>query len=232
MEELEQEMSLGEIFEALKKRWKLIVGLTTAGLVAGLVYVTVLAPPPVFESKTTVFINYRQEGENTLSSNDIMTSQKLALTYGEIIKSLTVMEPVIENLNLEMTPVELLEKVSISQVNETEIISIAVTDEDPALAQAIASEIGDVFSKEISDIMSVDSTSILDEAKIPEESLPEGKMMKVIIATLLGGMISVGLAFLFEFMDRTLKTVDQVERVLQTPVLGVIPDYEPEQRRQ
>jgi len=48
--------------------------------------------------------------------------------------------------------------------------------------------------------------------------------MNIAIAFLLGLMISVGLAFLLEFMDNTFKTKEQLEQILGIPVIGTIPD--------
>jgi len=48
--------------------------------------------------------------------------------------------------------------------------------------------------------------------------------MNIGIAFLLGLMISVGLAFLLEFMDNTFKTKEQLQEILGIPVIGTIPD--------
>lgn len=108
-------------------------------------------------------------------------------------------------------------------MNETEIIKISVTDEDPILARDIANTLASVFSREIFDIMKVDSTSILDEAVLPTTPLAQNKVTKIAIAGILGMMVSVGLVFLFEYLDRSIKTADETEHLLGVPVLGVIP---------
>jgi hypothetical protein len=43
------------------------------------------------------------------------------------------------------------------------------------------------------------------------------------LAALLGLVIGVGLAFFIEYLDTSVKTLDDVERYLQIPVLAVIP---------
>ncbi|PTR86723.1 capsular biosynthesis protein, partial [Bacillus anthracis] len=49
------------------------------------------------------------------------------------------------------------------------------------------------------------------------------KKMNIAIAFLLGLMVSVGLAFLLEFLDNTFKTKEQLEREFNIPVIGIIP---------
>ena len=224
MEEMQyDEMTLEDIFKALKKRWLLIVSVTLMFLIGGSVFVLFFGPVPQYQSSTTVLVDYRASETEALTQNDINLSQKLVQTYTEIIKSLTILNPVIEEMDLSLTPNELLKKISVSQVNETEIIKISVTDEDPILARDIANTLAEIFSEEISHIMKVDSTSILDEAVLPTTPLAQNKVTKIAIAGILGMMVSVGLVFLFEYLDRSIKTADETEALLGVPVLGVIP---------
>ncbi|WP_343290385.1 YveK family protein [Turicibacter bilis] len=224
MEEMQyDEMTLEDIFKALKKRWLLIVSVTLMFLMGGSVFVLFFGPVPQYQSSTTVLVDYRASETEVLTQNDINLSQKLVQTYTEIIKSLTILNPVIEEMDLSLTPNELLKKISVSQVNETEIIKISVTDEDPILARDIANTLAEIFSEEISHIMKVDSTSVLDEAVLPTTPLAQNKATKIAIAGILGMMVSVGLVFLFEYLDRSIKTADETEHLLGVPVLGVIP---------
>ena len=52
------------------------------------------------------------------------------------------------------------------------------------------------------------------------------KLMNIAIATVLGMMVSVGLVFVLEFLDRTYKTPTDIERHLGLSILGAIPDIE------
>ena len=232
MEEMQyDEMTLEDIFKALKKRWLLIVSVTLMFLIGGSVFVLFFGPVPQYQSSTTVLVDYRASETEVLTQNDINLSQKLVQTYTEIIKSLTILNPVIEEMDLSLTPNELLKKISVSQVNETEIIKISVTDEDPILARDIANTLAEIFSEEISHIMKVDSTSVLDEAVLPTTPLAQNKVTKIAIAGILGMMVSVGLVFLFEYLDRSIKTADETEHLLGVPVLGVIPKSKAEGKK-
>ncbi|MFR9295619.1 MAG: YveK family protein [Turicibacter sanguinis] len=223
MEEMQyQEMTLEDIFRALKKRWLLIVSVTLMCLIGGSIFVLFFGPEPVYQASTTVLVNYRAEETNKLTQSDLTTSQKLVATYTEIIKSATILEPVIKALDLEITADELLKNIGVAQLNDTEIIKITVKNEDAELSRDIANTIANVFSKEISKIMKVDSTSTLDVAKTPMTPLSQNKITKIAIAGILGMMISAGLVFVLEYLDRTVKTADETEKLLGVPVLGVI----------
>ena len=68
-----------------------------------------------------------------------------------------------------------------------------------------------------------------DPAKIWEKAEPAIRPSKpkvaayMALAALLGLVIGVGLAFFIEYLDTSVKTLDDVERYLQIPVLAVIP---------
>ena len=47
--------------------------------------------------------------------------------------------------------------------------------------------------------------------------------MNIAIAGVLGIMLGIGLVFLVEYLDNTIKTPEDIERYVGLPVLGIIP---------
>ena len=210
MENTEYEIDLKEIFHMLQKRWVLITGITVSALIISAI-VSFFILTPIYEASTTMIVSYKQNQESIMTYNDLQTSQKLVATYTEILKS-------------ERTLDEVINKISVSQVGQTEILKLTVKDEDPELATLIANTIAQVFQEDIYQMMEVDNVSTIDIAKVPENPTSPNKMMNIAIAGVLGLMISVGLVFVLEFLDRTYKTPTDVERHLGLPLIGAIPD--------
>ena len=96
------------------------------GLISGLVSFFVLEP--VYQANTSLIVNKEVKDETTqmTTTDDLNYVQKLAITYGEIIKSRTVITSTIEKLKLDMTYEELVGAVSVTNVDNTQIIKISV----------------------------------------------------------------------------------------------------------
>ncbi len=229
MENTEYEIDLKEIFQMLHKRWLMIASTTVVAILVSVI-VSFFVLTPIYQTSTTLMVSYKQNQESIMTYNDLQTSQKLVATYSEIVKSERIADLVIEQLNLDLTAADLNDKVSVSQVSSTEILKISVNDADPELAALIANTISSVFQKEINKMMEIENVSTIDVAKVPDSPIKPNKMMNIAIAGVLGMMISVGLVFVLEFLDRTYKTPTDVERHLGLPIIGAIPDMMLEQK--
>jgi capsular exopolysaccharide synthesis family protein len=64
---------------------------------------------------------------------------------------------------------------------------------------------------------------IMDEAKPGQKPVRPNKALNIALGIIIGLVVGVGLAFFIEYLDTSVKTIDDVERSLQSPVLGVIP---------
>ncbi len=64
---------------------------------------------------------------------------------------------------------------------------------------------------------------ILDRGVKGERPEKPKKTLNIALGIIIGLIVGVGLAFFIEYLDTSVKTIDDVERTLQAPVLGVIP---------
>jgi capsular polysaccharide biosynthesis protein len=226
---MEETIELRELFEIVLKRKWLIIIITLLAMVIGSVY-SIYMVTPMYKSDTTLMVN----GSKGLSAGDIAASfdlgsinlsQKLVVTYGEIVKSRIVMEQVIDRLDLNLSYTELLRKTTSHQVGSTEILRISVEDQNPEQAALIANTISDVFIKEVMRILKVNNVETIDVAIPAMNPFNIKTTLNIAIATVLGLMLSVFLSFLMEYMDQTIKTEKDVEKHLGLPVVGTIPDF-------
>ena len=221
---MEETIDLREYFAIIKKRFW-IIGLISviAMVISGVISFFVLSP--VYEAKSTLIVNTEKNEETQMITGDqFSVSQKLAVTYGEIIKSRAVLESVISNLKLDSEYEDLVEKITVSPVKDTQIISISVQDTNPKKARDIANEIPKVFEKEVKRITKANDIQVIDKAILPENPIKPNKIMNVAIAAVLGMMIGLFVVFVLEYLDNKIKTPQDVEKHLDLPILGVIPN--------
>lgn len=222
----QSEIDLRQLFLALRRRLALLITMPiVAGLVAGIVSAFILSP--VYSAQTTLWVI--KENGSQINYNDLLLNRNLTKTYAEVAKSRAVMIQVISSLGLSGVSVEQLqEKLTVTPVRDTEILSFEVEDVDPVRASAIANTVADSFKDQIRSFMQVENVAIVDRAAIPTDPIKPRKLMNVAVAVVLGGMAAVGVAFLLEYLDTTLKSQEDVTQHLGLPVLGLIPTIEPE----
>lgn len=222
---MEETISLRELFQTLKKRLSLIIIITIlATTVSGLVSFFLLTP--IYQTSTQLLVNQSGNNEQAMYNvNDIRTNLELINTYNVIIKSPRILELVQEELNLDRSVGSLNSQIQVSSQQNSQVLAITVQDENPAMAVNIANTVANVFQRELPEIMNVDNVSVLAAAQLAENPSPikPRPALNMAIALVVGLMIGVGLAFLLEYLDNTIKTEQDVEKLLELPVLGAIP---------
>ncbi len=221
---MEETIDLREYFSIIKKRFWIIALLAIiSALISGVISFFMLNP--VYEAKSTLIVNADKQAETQIVTGDQITvTQKLAVTYGEIIKSRIVLDDVIKNLKLENTYESLSGQITVSPVKDTQIISISVQDTNPQKARDIANEIPKVFEKEAKRITKANDVQVIDKAILPKNPIKPNKVMNVLIAFVLGTMIGLFVVFLIEYLDNKIKTPQDIEKHLGLSVIGVIPN--------
>ncbi|MFY9258119.1 MAG: Wzz/FepE/Etk N-terminal domain-containing protein [Dethiobacteria bacterium] len=221
---MEQELELIELWQIVSKRWKMIILVTLlAALICAAVSLFLIKPQYVASS--TLMVMKPVEAEQILYQ-DIQVSRQLADTYQVVVHSRRVLDKVTRSLNLPYTHEQMQEKVKVSSVQDTEIITIDVTDTDPYLAARMSNLIAQTFMQEITEIMNIDNVSLIDEAAVPDNPVSPRVGLNIAVAMVLGFMVAVGLALLQHYLDQTLKTTEEVENLLGLTVLGTIPMME------
>ena len=218
----EQVISISEIFEALKKRWILIVSITlVATLISGILSFFVIKP--TYETSTKVFIGKEESNLEGYNSNDIQMYQKLLQTYAETIKTNEVVQAAINNTGADLTVSAVKGSLTVTPVSDTQILQIKYQNNDPELAKEILENITNEFVVLAKELVPNGNVRVIEAVQLPEDPVAPNKKMNIAIAFLLGLMVSVGLVFLLEYLDNTFKNKENLERELDIPALGVIP---------
>lgn len=217
------ELDLREIFQVIRRRLWLIAALPVlAALTAGLVSVFVLTP--VYSASTTLLVGDKDSAK--INYNELLLNRNLTKTYAEVGISRAVVADVIDRLQLkDITVPQLQAKLTVAPKRDTEILVFTVQDTDPIMAARLADAVAESFKRQVKAYLNIENVMVLDLALVPTSPIKPRPLMNTAIAFVLGMMVAIGLTFLLEYLDTSIKSPDDVTRHLGLPVLGMIPAF-------
>lgn len=223
--ELELEIDLLELFNALKRHLLAIVITTVVFAAAGFAYSKFLITPQ-YEASVNMIVNTRSEGATNYTNDNITSAKNMVSTYAIIIKSNTVLNEVIDNLQLNMKYSKLAEKIEVGAVNSTQVMKVAVQDSDPQLAQQIVEQIANIAPDAIVEAVEAGSCKVISDVEVGEEPVSPSVKKYFAIFAMVGLVLSAGLVVLKELLSNYIEDDADVAKHLGLPVLGVIPEVE------
>lgn len=221
---MEETISLQEIFETIKKRLAMIILIVILAVAASAVYSYFLVTP-VYKANTQILVNQSQDRTaQSFTRGDIETNLALIKTYSVIMKSPTILQEVVNKLDLEQSASTLSKQMTVKSAEGSQVVNVSVKNTDPAQAVKIANTVAQVFQHDIVNLMNIDNVTILSKADLGAHPAPvsPNPKLNMAIAFILGLMIGIGLAFLLEYLDQTIKTEQDIEQDLGLPILGAV----------
>ncbi|MEW9502289.1 YveK family protein [Jeotgalibacillus marinus] len=221
---MEETISLKELFGTLKKRMLMIIIVTLIAISASAI-ISYYVITPMYQASTQLLVNQEQSDQPNLNVSDIQANLQLISTYNDIIKSPVILDKVSEQLGGTYTTSQLKGIITVQAERDSQVVNLSVQDPDPYVAADIANKTVAVFQEEIVELMNgVDNVSVLAPAVISSDQSPVSPqpLLNIAIALVVGLMVGVGIAFLLEYLDNTIKTEQDVEKVLDLPILGVV----------
>ena len=219
-------IDLIELFSLIKDHLMIIVLITILGAAIGF-GVSKFLIVPKYQASVNMIVNTRQEGSNANVTNDNINSAKnLVDTYAIIIQSNTVLNQVISNLDLSMNYSQLDSKVSVSAVNDTQVMRVAVTDTNPETARKIVEQISYIAPDAIVRAVSAGSCEVVSDVAVENNPVSPNVRNYTLIAALGGLAVSVAVIIIRELMNNNVVDDADVKKYLDLPLLGVIPKIE------
>ena len=196
--------------------------------ILGAWYYTANMQVAMYKSETSIVL----ANQNTdITVNDVSLNKNLLPTYREIIKSRTILEKVIKNLELDLTVEELNRKINVKSANDAEIIVVSVKDEDPKQAKKIANEIAKIFQEEITNYYPIENVSILDSAVKANKPYNINILKQYLMGFGLGFLLGSSIIVIVFYFDDTIKTVEDIETKIGLSVLSTVPKYKPKKKK-
>lgn len=218
-------IDLLEVLEVVRQHILIIILVTVIAAAAGFSFSRFVMVPQ-YEASALMIVNTRQDTTANVTSDQINSATKLVSTYSIIIKSDTVLQQVISNLGLTLTYDQLKERVTVSAVDDTQVMQITVRSDNPEWARQVCEQITTISPDVILESVEAGSVKLISQAAVTPEPVSPNVMKNTAVAAVLGLVASIGIVVLRELLDNKIKSEDDIRKYLDLPVVGVIPDYE------
>jgi polysaccharide export protein, MPA1 family len=218
-----------DVFQLLNTLWKRKLIIALVAIVTGALafaYSSFIVKPE-YTSTTRIYVVNRNQGDKPgLTNQDLQAGSYLVKDYREIILSQDVLEKVVTDLQLDMPTKNLASKIQVTVPVDTRIVSISVKDKQPEEASRIANSLREIAAQKIISVTRVSDVTTLEEAR-PATSPSSPNIRRNTLIGFLGGLgVVVVVVLLVELLDVRVKRPEDIEDVMQIPLLGVIPNLD------
>ena len=218
-----------DVFQLLNTLWKRKLIIALVAIVTGALafaYSSFIVKPE-YTSTTRIYVVNRNQGDKPgLTNQDLQAGSYLVKDYREIILSQDVLEKVVTDLQLDMPTKNLASKIQVTVPVDTRIVSISVKDKQPEEANRISYSVRYTAPQNITSVTRVSDVTTLEEAR-PATSPSSPNIRRNTLIAFLGGLgVVVVVVLLVELLDVRVKRPEDIEDVMQIPLLGVIPNLD------
>lgn len=234
---MEETISLKEIFDILKKHLATILISTFVGLgLAGAVTFFVMTPQ--YSSRAQLIVAQPATDNSNNNLNDVNYNLQMLNTYKDIIKqgdsfAATVHDRLLSEQDIDMSPAQIKENLQVEQSQNSQMFSIVATSDRAVNAEHIANTAAEVFQETVKDVLvNVDKITILSKATASEKPQSPNNKLNLVIGLVLGLIVGVGLAFIIELFDRTVKDSRFITDELGLTILGTVPQMTAKQLKE
>lgn len=221
---MEETISLKEIFDILRKHLTSILISMFVGLALAAI-VTFFVLTPQYRSQAQLIVTLPQT--ETTNANDVNMNLQMINTYKELVTGDLVINQVKDRIEseygIDKSVQELKDSVEVTQSQNSLMFSIRATDTSSVYAANIANTTALVFQENAKDVLSVDKISIISNAEASSSPVSPNNKLNLAIGLVLGIIVGVGIAFLLELLDRTVKDNKYVTETLGFTILGTVP---------
>lgn len=217
----EIEIDLGELIGLLLSRAPLIIITAILFGVLAFSYAKLMITPQ-YRSTTSIYV-INQQASDTVNTSDLQAGLLLTNDYVNMITSRSVLEKVVNSMNLDYGYGTLRGKLSVASTSNTRIIDITVEDPDPYEAKRLADAIREAATEKILSVMAIDAINVFEEGNIAQSPSSPNVKRITLIGFAAGFLLAAALVILNYLLNDSVRTPDDVEKYLGLSTLGSIP---------
>lgn len=219
-----------DLVHIVKTLWHHVWVIILAGiLAAGIGFsISSFAIAPTYSSSVLLYVNNSAfslgNTSFSISSSEIVAAQSLVKTYTEILKNRTTLERVVQKSGLDYTYGDLYGMIKAESANDTEIMKVTVTTENPDHSAIIANSIAEVLPVRISEIIDGASMEVVDYAVANTSKVAPSITQYTAVAMIIGVLLAIVALSVLAVLDDTIHDEEYILRACEYPILAKVPD--------
>ena len=220
---INEDIDIKRILNIILSKKIFIILIMIVSLAVGYVY-SYYYKVPEYKSSVTVLLgkNVDKQDSQKVTQYDLSLNTSLITTYISIAKSDDVISKVIENLNLNYSTKELQNKVNVTQIDDSQIIEISVSNTNGETAMKVANEIADVFISKVKDIYNLQNINVIDKAEVQNVPYNVNHIKDLLMFGMFGIILSGILVFIFYIFDDSIKDEKDISDYLKLEPIGIM----------
>lgn len=219
------EPSTGERFILILWRRKWVLALTFV-VITTATAVIAKSLPPVYSATSTLWVT---EDRGTAALDAAQAGELLARTYADVADSPILAAQVTNVLPFRMSVGDVLGAMEFEPVAETQLLKITAEDRDPGRARILANTYASEFiaySEARLGDTARSKIAVADRASTPTQPERPKPTAYTLVAAMFALLAGIGLALLFDVLDRRVRSTEELERLLPVPALAHVPSNE------
>lgn len=221
------EISFKYILNIIKKNIAVVLVVSLLCAVCSF-FVTSFFIKKTYTATVKLYVSTDSSGKSSYDDlNSYNYASKLVATYIQMLNTNNFFTDVSEELNQKYTASQLKSMISFKGVEDTEIFEASVISDSPTESKKIADAVAATAPNTIAELLKNNAQlKIVDEAIVPKEPTSPSVSRNVIIAFLIGLVVSLVFAFVRDYFDVKIKYDEEMTTLANLPVLAAIPDFE------
>ncbi|MPQ42286.1 YveK family protein [Clostridium tarantellae] len=216
----EKTLKIDELLYTIKKRYKIIILVTASMTILATLFAFFKMKPQYFAT-TKVFVGRVGDSKN-YSTSELETYKTLMSTYVDLIRTEDVVAKALNDSGIKKSAKAVLGSMQLAPNEASPILTIKVIGTSEKDARVTTEALLKGFDNITKEVLTTAKIDVIDSTKT-YTVMPNRKKV-LIMGFIVGLIISLGVVFVLDYLDNTIKTTEELEELLNLPVVGIIPN--------
>jgi capsular exopolysaccharide synthesis family protein len=220
-------VELRDYIRVLRKGWVFIVVFTLIGIAIAALF-SILRTPE-YQATAKVFVSVQSTGSISDLTQGGNFLQNQVKSYADVVATPIVLQPVIDDLGLDIDVDAFSKKISATSPLDTVIVEITATDPSPQMSAQIANAVATSFESTVANLVPTNAEgatpvkiTVLQQAYVPGIPSSPNVPLNIAIGGVIGLVVGLSIAILRDVLDTRIRNEHDVEAISDAPILGGI----------